>query len=429
MSCTSEQLFTEYFAELEIRGIPSVILHSYGDFPGKVASDVDYTVAEADLPRIRGVLQEVAGRHGWVIAQTLQHQVCAFYSVVIDPMNPAHHLKLDVCSHYVKDGCLLLSDEELLRGRRPLRGFSIPAPSVEFLYVLAKIFGKNKNPGRLLERLVALYAEDPEGAERGFQKLFGNTGRNATEWLKAPLEEWKTLNRIMRSRNRCGPVMKVREALRMIRRVLQPSGLEIFLLGPDGTGKTTLLSNLEVLLEPCFRKQKVLHFRPMLFEKAGRGVVSDPHADPPRSLAASLAKVGYYYLDNLLGYALCILPSVIRSSLVIRDRGFDDMLVDKRYRLKGTDGLVRFLRLLLPRVDMMFILEGSPEIIHERKPELGVAEIDRQQKALRSMGSGMRNCSFVSVDQKPGDVALNVAGNVIRLLAKREAGRRGMTSA
>ena len=65
----SEELFKTYFAELERRDVPYVVLHSYEHFPAHISSDVDYAVRPADLAGVYPVLREVAERAGWRIAR------------------------------------------------------------------------------------------------------------------------------------------------------------------------------------------------------------------------------------------------------------------------------------------------------------------------------------------------------------------------
>jgi thymidylate kinase len=344
--------------------------------------------------------------------------------VVIDPENPRENLKLDVCSHYVKDLCFLLPDTFLLSGCLPLRGFHIPAPSVEFIYVLAKIFGKNKDPGPYVDELRSLYEKDPAGAEHAFKRLFGTTGKSASLWLATPVAEWGALNRIMRRRHRYGPLLLAREAARWFRRGFRPAGLEVAFLGPDGTGKSTLLSALGELLEPCFRKQQIFHFRPMLLEKPSRKAVTDPHGSPARSLLAGLLKVCYYYSDHLFGHCLRVVPLKIRSTLVLFDRNFNDLLVDqRRYRLRGCLSFAAWLGRLLPSPDMTFILSGTPATIHHRKPELDCGEIERQFSELGRLAKRIPRCSVVSVDSPAPQVAGEVAAAIICHLAARSATR------
>lgn len=76
----------EFFRELERRKIPFTILDE-----GK---DIDF---EAPDTNVGPVLSALARKHGWVVAQTIQHEA-GCYSVVIDPENPAHRLCFDVKS-------------------------------------------------------------------------------------------------------------------------------------------------------------------------------------------------------------------------------------------------------------------------------------------------------------------------------------------
>jgi len=425
MPCDSRAFFLQYFHELENRGIPYVILHSYEEFPDTVSSDVDYAVRDGDLDKIPQILQEVARRTGWVHAQTLRHQICAYYSVVIDPQNPRNHIKLDVSSHYVKDGCFLLRDGDLLGDRQPLRGFYIPASAAEFIYVLAKIFGKNKEPSNFLPRLRELYSEDPQGAQTRFTKLFGADAGKVEDWFERPATEWSRLNGTMRARNRYTPALYARELRRISQRGLHPAGLCIVVLGPDGAGKSTLLENLWPLTEPCFRNRRFFHFRPQLFEKKGGEVVTDPHGQSPRSLFMSLLKLCYYFADQWLGWLCLVLPSKIRSTLVIFDRNFDDMLVDqKRYRLNAPAWLLRLMSALLPKADLVFVLDASPEIIHARKPELPLDELQRQRAVLRSLAARKPHAVLINAEDPPDKVAATVARAVIERVAERCKGNQ-----
>ena len=423
MTCTRTEFFTLFFNELERRGISYVVLHSYENLPERILSDVDYAVADSDLPKIRPIQTEIAREHGWLLAQVLQHQVFAFYAVLVDSENPASHLKLDVCSHYVKDHCFLVRDGALLEGRRRYRGFFVPSPAAEFIYTLTKVFGKNKPVADFLPRLRELWTQDSEGAQKGFDRTFGDTGRSLEDWFAQPAEAWARLDSTMRANNRFGPRLFAREAARVLQRTIHPTGAFVTLLGPDGAGKSTLLENLRTLLEPFFRGQKVFHFRPMLFQKK-RESVSDPHGRPPRGLLASWLKVIYYFTDWWLGFFALILPARVRSTLVIFDRSFEDLRIDpRRYRLRGADALVRVLRRLLPRADRILILDAPPELIHARKPELPVSEIESQRAALRALAAGDPRCVLLAAGEAPEKVALHAAREVLLFLAARSERR------
>ncbi|MEA3212502.1 MAG: hypothetical protein QOE70_5559 [Chthoniobacter sp.] len=418
--------FGEFFHELEQRGIPYVVLHGYQDFPDEFTSDVDYAVAQADLPKIGPLLCDLASAHGWVVAQTIQREVSGFYSVVIDPASPVDYLLLDVCSHFTKGGRLLVRDAVLLEGRRRCeRGFFVPATESEFIYVLAKGLANHKPGAEFVPQLRDLWSSDAQGAQRRFSELLGETGRTLAEWFREPPEAWEALAGRLRGRSRYGLALRVAEGLRIVRRALHPPGLHIAVLGPDGAGKSTLLANLRALLAPCFGQQRVFKFRPDVFGRIESGINQQPHARSPRSRAVSWVKILYYFADWWLGWLLILAPARLRNALVVFDRDFDDIVVDqRRYLLQGVGKLARFLRWLLPRADLTFILDADAGAVHVRKPELPVEVIERQRSMYRRLAATGASYWLISADQSPGEVAHAVAREIITLLGAREQLRR-----
>ena len=419
------EIFDAFFRRLEQRGIPYVILHGYHEFPARFASDVDYAVPAADLPRIAPLLAGLVRERGWVVAQTCQHELFAAYSIAIDPEDAENHLALDVCSHFAKDRCLLLRDTVLLDGRRRHgRGFFIPAPASEFIYLLAKALGKKSPIANQMPRLRELWALDPAGAQQHFGELCGETGRALEEWLRQPAHEWERLRATLHARTRYAPARLVAETLRRFRRALRPAGLHIALLGPDGSGKTTLLQNLERLLAPCFSRQRVFKFRPDVFNRIEPGMEPRPHDRTPRGRLVSWAKILYYFADWWLGLFARLLPERRRGALVVFDRDFDDLVIDqRRYLVQGVGTLVRGLRRFVPRADATFILDADPQAVHARKPELPVGELERQRQAFRKLAAGEPRMRLVCADEPAEEVARVVSREVILRLAGREQRR------
>lgn len=424
MSCDAKTFFSLFFHELRRRSIPYVILHSYQNLPEIGDSDIDYAVPKAALPKLRRIQVELARQHGWGLVQTIQHGVFAYYAVLINLENPAECLRLDACSSYARDRRLLVPEKILLHQCVPYRDFFIPAPASEFIYEVAKLFDpKLKSPAKYLPRLRELWQQDPVTAQKHFTALFGETGRTLEQWFASPPEAWHPLRHIMLARNKFGPGLLVREGFRVLKRTFQPTGYCVAVLGSDGAGKSTLLARLQTLLEPCFRYQKTLHFRPGVLQKKTTGAVSDPHAQPPRNLILSWLKVFYYFADNWAGWFQIVLRGKIRSTLIIFDRCFEDLLVDeKRYRLRNTGLFVRTLRCLLPSADRTFVLSAAPAVLHHRKPELPLLELERQHGVLLDLAKNRRHI-LVRAEESPEQVAHSVCREILREMAARETRR------
>ena len=81
--------------------------------------------------------------------------------------------------------------------------------------------------------------------------------------------------------------------------------------------------------------------------------------------------------------------------------------------------LARLLRWTLPQADATFILAAEPEAVHARKPELPLAELQRQLAEYRSLASRHSRMHLVSADQPAEEVARVVSRTVILQLALR----------
>lgn len=176
-------------------------------------------------------------------------------------------------------------------------------------------------------------------------------------------------------------------------------GPVIALCGPDGTGKTTIA---DVLAEELPSPALHVHHRPGLLPfPAGdpHRDYTDPYQHRPRTPVQSILKLFYLYLDWVLGWFLLIRPHSRSGGSVIIQRPWDDMVVDPaRYRLDVPEWVVRRMGRFLPRPDLTVLLDGSPQLIHERKPELSESEIGNQIAAWREVIDNGDRTLMVSVD-------------------------------
>ncbi len=204
-----------------------------------------------------------------------------------------------------------------------------------------------------------------------------------------------------------------------------PRGLFVAVLGPDGSGKSTLIEQLEQELKETFCRTARFHLMPRLFRRGkGRGPVNDPHGKPLRSLPASLLKLAYYWLDYTLGYWLRIRPALVRSTLVLFDRYYDDLLVDpKRYRYGGPMWAARWLRRFIPRPDLWLILDVPEDEILRRKQEVPLEEMRRQRNGYRSLAAELQNAVYLNGSQPPEMVAAQARKAILEFLQEHYLAR------
>lgn len=166
----------------------------------------------------------------------------------------------------------------------------------------------------------------------------------------------------------------------------------IAVLGVDGSGKSTLICEMENIFRSEGYEVELKHLRPhvlpplakfRLTGNRGRRVTDAcelPHSLPTSSYPVSIIRLIYLSLD----YLVCYFPYFGNAKKVrIYDRYFYDLYIDsKRFRIGlPLRFIFHFIR-IFKKPDLIIILTGEPHDIHNRKPELSISEIREQQYRL-----------------------------------------------
>ena len=422
------ELLRAYFDALGQAGLRWAVLHSYDDLPGAVGHDID--IAVDDLGRAQQLQFEVAEKHGWLVVRRLWHERTAWYSVLADATDPTQVLKLDLCSDYLADGRQLMAVADLLGGTgEGAGGISIPAPAQEFGYLLAKAYVKGKQAGAVLPRLRDLRARDAAGCDQMVVRFCGLPDFAALEEsLEISPDLFAAGRAALLKRQRPGVADRLAEFRRRVSRFFKPTGAMVAVLGPDGAGKSTVIDALREGLEPFFRRYHYIHFRPKFRAPGGGGgsvPVTDPQGKPPRSLPASLLKIGYYAADYVTSYWRFLRRAVASSTLIVFDRYYQDILIDPgRYRLRGVGWFARLLGWSIPKPMRYLVLDADPEVIHARKPELPVDELRRQRDLFLEFAQRDRRARVIPTGGDLGETVRHALGVVVEELARVEGRRR-----
>jgi thymidylate kinase len=378
------------------------------------------------------VFQELHDK-GYRLVQCLNYFAHAFYFVFVWFEDDALKcVAVDVIFQHRRSGLISLSGEELVAGRRRFDDFWVASPATEFVYLLAKKTWKKSVRPPQAQRLKLLVEKlgRPQ-AEKLAGKVF--IGK-----LKAEVVEACVNGSLERQLGRIGaqpwrtsllrhPLGLVRflfgEALRVMRRWLQPTGLFLVVLGSDGAGKSTLVGRISQRCGACFRRHRIFHWRPMVIppQKETGARVANPHAEPPRGKLGSVAALSLIFLDCWLGYLLVLRPFLARSGLILFDRYFPDLWVDPlRYRYGGPMWLPKFLSRLVPLPDLLLVLlDPQSEVILSRKSEVPLEELRRQQAGYRQFAEQNEKARLIKVDQG----VEKMVGQASRFVIEHLAGR------
>lgn len=394
--------------ELKAAGVDHVFLHGYEPDHG-ADSDVDIAVGRQSVALVDATIRTgVFGR----LLQCLHYADpwCRYYVVAADEPGRRYR-ELDVaCDPWGigKDGPAL---RVALAHAVDAGGIRVPAPAAHTLYLAIKKARKRQTGEGARDLLLSAYARDPRGSSELLERYLGHAGRDLAHALEAQQEslrhELEAVRRRLLYRWLSPPMLARRVAFgtwRSFRRFFDPTGLVVCITGPDGAGKSTLAANLEHATRGPFRRLRRYHLRPGLLPPPARLLrrrptdSEMPHGRKPSGLGGSLLRLLYLWLDTLVGWIPRIRIPQIRSTLVVLERGWLDLIVDPyRYRLSSPTALTRLLGRVLPRPSIVLRLEGPGALLAGRKPELDTAETTRQLEAWRRLATA-DHARFFAID-------------------------------
>jgi len=443
-----QHLFAQMIRTFESAGMPYCILAGYDKFPQQIDSDIDFMVAPAwndCLPELIAAIAETTGAR---LIQHLQHETTAGYFVLarLDG-DSITYLHPDSSSDYRRSGRLWLQARTVLENRRRhAHGFWIPSSADAFSYYLIKKLDKQSLNAEQAMELATRYAEDPQACRDSLAALLPQEDALLLEKALTGSRDFSTvpwsivsrqLPHLRQSLHQKAATIPWRERVndwvaesrRLWRRWRQPTGLRIVFLGPDGSGKSTVIAALSKQLEQAFRRVEYRHLRPGgLPTTTSKGTVTNPHAKPLRGRLGSIAKLLHFWSSYQIGGLFWLYPRYIRSTLVVFDRYYQDLLADPaRYRYGASLALARKLGRWLPQPDLVFILDAPAALLQSRKQEVPLAESVRQRDAYRELVAEFNHASIVDTSQPLHEVVSSVLKQTLEFLEQRTANRLHFT--
>lgn len=435
----SRQEFIMQLAEfLENRGVPNVVVGRCRDLQSMNQHDVDFIVNDKHIKNVHGAISGIAKCNNILLVQRIKHESNGVYYVLWSADNGVFTL-VDFCGNYIVNAMQYLRATYLLDNRErsflSLGSFNLKhaMPKREFIYYFFKKIRKGELSSTQVQHLGAMWSKDPQGTQLELMQFFSpqivQCIRDAVEtenwvYVRNRLPELRVA--VYRKLRRWSPTLLLRELFRKQERLIRPTGLHVVFLGPDGSGKTSVMGRVLDEIAPAFRRTRAMHLRPGLLLQQDGDPITDPHSQAPRGLILSIVKIAYWLGDYVVGWWIKVRPMLARSTLVGFDRYYHDLLVDpRRYRYGGPMWLARLAGRLIPLPDLWIILDAPAEVFQARKQEVPPAETARQRDAYRALAGKLSNAVVVDASQPLDSVVTNASRAILTFMAERTRRRYG----
>ncbi len=408
---------------LHLKAIDHAIINGYESlFEKKTdAQDVDILFKANVFLKIEDIIKSFCEAEKYQIVQIYHQEQYAKNIFIFNP-ETFEMLNLDTYGRLHRKNTTFYAEEEIFNNLKSYGDISILDTRHEFFHYLLKKLDKKNITEETFNYLTKLFNKDEEGCKLQLEQNFNSLGKTVIEAF-----ETGNRNKLIDDGDRLREDVKVNivpsignyieNKLRIIRRIIKPTGIVIAFLGPDGSGKSTIIDGLMNATLP-FRKTAYFHLKPIKSNTTNTTTVA-PHEYPPYSTLKSYVKLLFFIFQYNYGWIKNIASLKIRSTLVVFDRYYDDLIVDhRRYRYGGSKNIARSIRAFIPKPDLYFILTTDASIIYNRKKEVEPNELNRQIKSYVKLTDGKTHHN-VDVNRVPETIIKEVFTILMKKMNER----------
>lgn len=445
---TIRYLLETLFEQLNAENIRYCVLRNYEGLPDSIGNDVDLLIEPGKLERFHECMMRSIISSGSRLVKHPSRFHMHSYWFELNDGGSITYTHIDVAESLHWRGICYISNDFFLNNRRSFGQFYIPdfAAETGLMFIKEIISGspiKDKYKNQISECVEHRMSELSDFLRWGLgTKIADVLIKRATskQWAEITTMSRRIRLSIFKHAFLRNPVDSTISFLKYLWGHLysafkRPSGFFLVLIGPDGSGKSTTARKLETSLKGLFTYQRYYHgrfgflpemkvFRDFMIKLSGRrrssegdkgSTSNDSHS--PHGIIRMLSYVFYYSFDYFLGHFVVQRFQSI-GGLIIADRYFYDWFI-QAYHSKTPRWFFPVLKLVLPRPDLVVYLENRPEIIHSRKPELTLEQLEYQGRRCREIISNLPYSLTLSTESTANEVVSKISHQITKIMLER----------
>ena len=435
-----------FFSAMDKAELPWAVLRGAEGLPDDTRYDIDLLVAPGVIDRAESLLHEAAAAENWKLIRIIdkyRYRCC----LMISPGPHRRYVPVDLfgeCLH--RHVPMADSAYGLAVAKHNAGGVKVVPPGFGAAVALIKELARHpafKENSR--DEVKAGAAEDMESFRRAADGVLGPElcGRLAEAARSGNWGQVESLAPAIRDALRKHRSLASAEGLRFLKGALlhtirPPMSAFVVMLGPDGSGKSTIADQVAERLYkrpfkicPRFEYQfrivpELKRIKHAIARLLGKKPPSQPAIEPgthgsgmnrDHPMLIGMAYVTYYAFDFILGH-LTIRKLRSQGGAVMFARYFYDYHYQLGYR-NVPRWYLRLLERLIPKPDLVIYLERDANEIFQDKPELDVEEISRQQNVIRRLVAERSHACTVDASCGIEGTVEEVRGRVERIFLSR----------
>jgi thymidylate kinase len=402
-----DKYLIELFSELNKKNINYVVLRGYETLPHEINHDIDLAVLENELAKMVSILIEISNKYEY--KKVFESKRKDFYQLYIYNVKNGHCVKFDLWTNFTYKGLEYIKMDSILKNIKFHNNIKVLKDDVEVLLSFLKEFLHNgkirKDKYKILKEKLNIYGfYDENSLYIGNDNIQEFSSYFEKQKFDLQYEKGQFIKKLFFKNIKYNGFIKTFNSVfdylyKYIKDKLKKKSFFIVLIGPDGSGKTTLSKMLidEINAKTsCFSKAYYIHGRFGILANLSRligkkentnemkfeQILKDQKIKKYSQSRISIYMI-YYLFDYILG-SLVLLKNRFSNTLIVADRYFYDYFYQNEFK-KYPKILKFFYAIFAPKPDLLIYLKANPKDIFNRKPELTVELLIEQQKNIENI--------------------------------------------